>query len=108
MARCKIFELARLSYKQLMCQQGQKEHTQSSLALVQNIRAKFTCRRLDTLLAEVCYTSLGKSSSCAAPLLWVTEAYIDTVWWSIGGFTLSVANLLLPWRSTGIDLAFYY
>ena len=37
-----------------------------------------------------------------------TEAYIDTVWWSIGGFTLSVASLLLPWRSTGIDLAFYY
>jgi hypothetical protein len=37
-----------------------------------------------------------------------TEAYIDTVWWSIGGFTLSVANLLLPWRSTGIDLAFSF
>ena len=37
-----------------------------------------------------------------------TKAYIDTVWWSIGGFTLSVAYLLLPWRSAGIDLAFYY
>ncbi len=34
MARCKTFEIARLSFKQLMCQQGQKEHTQYSLALV--------------------------------------------------------------------------
>jgi hypothetical protein len=37
-----------------------------------------------------------------------TEADIDTVWQSIEDFTLSVATLLLPWRSTGIDLAFYY
>jgi hypothetical protein len=91
-----------------MCQQVQKKHTLYSLVLVHNIQAKFTCRRLNTALAEVWYTFLGKSSSCAAPLLWVTEAYIDTVWWSFEGFTLSVANLLLPWRSTGIDLAFYY
>jgi hypothetical protein len=91
-----------------MCQQGHKEHTQYSLVLAHNIQAKFIWRRPDTALAEVWYTSLGKSSSCAAPLLWVTEAYIDTVWRSIEDFTLSVENLLLPWRSTGIDLALYY
>ncbi len=108
MARYKIFELARLSFKQLMCQQVQKEHTLYSLVLVHNIQAKFTCRRLNIVLAEVWYTSFGKSSSCAAPLFWVTEAEIDTMWRSIEDFTLSVANLLLPWRSTGIDLAFYY
>ena len=71
MARCKIFELARLSYKQLMCQQVQKEHTLYSLVLAHNVQSKSTCGRLDTTLAEVWYTSLGKSSSCAAPLLWV-------------------------------------
>ncbi len=91
-----------------MCQQVQKEHTLYSLVLVHNIQAKSTCGRLDTTLAEVWYTSLGKSSSCADPLRERTEAEIDTVWWSIGGFTLSVENLPLPWRSTGIDLAFYY
>jgi len=108
MARCKISEFVRLSYKQLMCQQVQKEHTLYSLVLVYNIQAKSTCGRLDTALAKVWYISFGKSSSCAAPLLWVTEAEIDTVWRSIEDFTLSVENLLLPWRSTGIVLAFYY
>jgi len=108
MARCKISEFVRLSYKQLMCQQVQKEHTLYSLVLVYNIQAKSTCGRLDTALAKVWYISFGKSSSCAAPLLWVTEAEIDTVWRSIEDFALSVANLLLPWRSTGIVLAFYY
>jgi hypothetical protein len=37
-----------------------------------------------------------------------TEAEIDTMWRSIEDFTLSVESLPLPWRSTGIDLAFYY
>jgi hypothetical protein len=108
MACCKTFALARLSYKQLMCQQVQKKHTLYSLVLTHNIQAKFTCRRLNIVLAEVWYTSFGKSSSCAAPLRERTEAEIDTMWRSIEDFTLSVENLLLPWRSTGIDLAFYY
>ena len=74
MARCKTFEIARLSFKQLMCQQGQKKYTQYSLALVHNIRAKFTCRRLDTLLAEVWYSSLWKSSSCSGTSFRLTES----------------------------------
>ena len=81
-----------------------------SLVLAHNLQAKFTWRRPETVLAKVWYTSLGKSSSCVAPLLWATEGAAKLTLAEYGGVSkisaLSEENLLLTRRSTGIDLAF--